>query len=296
MNKPYVKLHLAVFLGGFTGILGKLILLPEGPLVWWRMLIASLLFFACLRFRGQLPHIRFSDALKLCGVGALTAIHWLFFYGSIKYSNVSIGVICLALSGLFTAILEPLFSRKSPSLREFSFGLASMLGIGLIFHFDSHFRTGIILGVFSAAFAALLAIGIKSAGKKQRADAILLFQMLGGFAFLTLTAPLYLAFFPQTRLLPQGNDFLYLLLMSSVCTIGLFLLEIQALQKISAFTVNLTYNLEPVYSIILAILLLGEASELGWSFFTGLALICASVLMQTLYAMRQTGSLTGKAA
>ncbi|MDR2825686.1 MAG: DMT family transporter [Deltaproteobacteria bacterium] len=295
MRKPYAKLHLAVFLGGFTGVLGKLILLPEGPLVWWRMCIASVLFSAYLRFRGQLPRIRLCDALKICGVGALTAIHWLFFYGSIKYSNVSIGVVCLALSGFFTAILEPLFNKKPPSWRELSFGLASVLGIGLMFHFDSHFRTGIILGVFSAAFAALLAIGIKSAGKKQRPDDILLFQMLGGFAFLTLTAPLYLTFFPQAQLLPQGSAFLYLLLMSSVCTIGLFLLEIQALQNISAFTVNLTYNLEPVYSIILAILFLGEASELGWPFFTGLALICASVLLQTLCAMRQTGSISGKA-
>jgi len=126
-------------------------------------------------------------------------------------------------------------------------------------------------------------------GSRHASTTMLLYQMTGGFLFLSLAAPAYLAVFPDVPLLPGGWDFFYLFLLSSICTIGLFLLQIQALRSISAFTVNLSFNLEPVYSIALAMLLFGEANELNAAFFIGLALICASVLLQTLFALRQRG-------
>ena len=288
MGNPFVKLHLAILIAGFTGILGKLIQLPEGPLVWWRMLLTSVLFAVYLSLRKQLPRVGFRDACGLCGVGALVAVHWLFFYGSIKYANVSIAVVCFALTGFFTAVFEPLFKKRLPSIRELFFSLITVLGIALIFHFDTQFRTGITLGVFAAAFAALFTLGVKRAGKSHGASTILLFQMIGGFGFLTLVAPVYLAFFPGIALVPGPMDFVYLLVLSSVCTVGLFLLQIQALREISAFTVNLSFNLEPIYSILLAMVIFGEANELGLPFFTGLGLICVSVVLQSLYTMRQT--------
>lgn len=291
MGNPFVKLHLAILIAGFTGILGKLIQLPEGPLVWWRMLLTSVLFTAYLSLRKRMPRVGFRDALGLCGVGALIAVHWLFFYGSIKYANVSIAVVCFALTGFFTAVFEPLMKKRLPSVRELFFSLITVLGIALIFHFDTRFRTGIILGVLAAAFAALFTLGVKRAGKSHGAETILLFQMVGGFGFLSLTAPAYLAFFPGAALMPDRMDFAYLLILSSICTIGLFLLEIQALREISAFTVNLSFNLEPIYSILLAMILFGEAAELGLSFFMGLGLICVSVVLQTLHTMRQAAGL-----
>ena len=290
MGNAFAKLHLSIFLAGFTGILGKLIQLPEGPLVWYRMLMTSVLFFGYLLATKELPRIPAREAGKICGVGALIALHWIFFYGSIKYANVSIAVVCFALTGFFTAILEPLCSGTKISLRELLFSLVTVAGIALIFHFDTRYRTGIILGVISALFAALFTIAMRRVGRKHDSSTMLLFQMAGGLAFLTLAAPGYLALFPGAVVVPAGLDLLYLFLLSSLCTIGMFLFQIQALRSISAFTVNLSFNLEPVYSILLAMILFGEASELNFSFFMGLALICASVLLQTVYAIRQRGA------
>lgn len=286
MDNPFVKLHISIFLAGFTGIFGKLIQLSEGPLVWYRMFMASVLFFGYLFVSGKLPRIPAREACKICGVGALIALHWMFFYGSIKYANVSIAVVCFALTGFFTAILEPVLSRAKISLREVLFSLFTVAGIVLIFHFDVRYRTGIILGVISAVFAALFTIAMRRVGKRHDSATMLLFQMTGGLAFLTLAAPAYLAFFPGIPLVPGGMDLLCLFLLSSLCTLGMVLLQIQALRTISAFTVNLSFNLEPVYSIFLAMIFLGEASEVAPSFFAGLALIFASVLLQTLYAIR----------
>ena len=289
MGNAFTKLHIAIFLAGFTGIFGKLIELSEGPLVWFRMLMASVLFIGYLALKGKLPRIPAREALTICGVGVLIALHWVFFYGSIKYANVSIGVVCFALTGFFTAILEPLFGKKRISLRELCFSLITVAGIALIFHFDTRYRTGIILGVISALFAALFTIAMRRVGKRHPSTTMLLYQMIGGFTFLTLAAPAYLTLFPGIPLVPSGLDLVYLFLLSSLCTIGMFLLQIQALRSISAFTVNLSFNLEPVYSIILAMILFSEASELNFSFFIGLGLICTSVLLQSLYAMRQRG-------
>ncbi len=292
MGTAFIKLHISILIAGFTGILGKLIELPEGPLVWYRMLITSVLFAGYLLYSGQLPRVPTRESLKLCGVGALTAIHWIFFYGSIKYANVSIAVVCFALTGFFTAVLEPLLSRKKLSLLELFFSLLTVAGIALIFHFDTRYRTGIILGILSALFAAFFTMAIRRQGARHGSSTILLHQMIGGFAFLTLAAPAYLALFPGIPLKPSLWDVAYLFLLASVCTIGLFLLQIQALQSISTFTVNLSYNLEPIYSIVLAMILFNEAAELNASFFIGLGLICASVLLQSLHAMRQRGGLS----
>jgi len=294
MGLSFLKLHTSIILAGFTGIFGKLILLAEGPLVWWRLLLTCLLLVTYLSFKKELPRVRLREALVLCGIGALLAIHWMLFYGSIKYANVSICVVCFASIGFFTAVFEPLTHKRLPSLRELSFSLLTILGIALIFHFDTQFRTGIILGVLSAAVGCAFTLCTKEVGGRYSSSTILFFQMIGGFVFLTLFAPLYLSFFPGMNLTPGLMDFVYLLILSSVCTIGLFILEIQSLQEISAFTVNLSFNLEPVYSIALAMLLFNEAQELGASFFVGLGLIAASVVLQTLVTLRQTKGIRGR--
>jgi drug/metabolite transporter (DMT)-like permease len=289
MTEAFIKLHISIFLAGMTGILGKLIELPEGPLVWFRMLLTSVMLAAYLWLRGELPRISPKEALKIAGVGALIALHWIFFYGSVKYANVSIAVVCFALTGFFTTIFEPFIDRRRIHARELLFSLITVCGIVLIFHFDTQFRTGIVLGVLCAAFAALFTIAMKRVGKNHTSTTMLLYQMIGGFAFLSLAAPGYLALFPGIPLAPSTMDLLYLVLLSSFCTIGMFLLQIQALRKISAFTVNLSFNLEPIYSIILAIILFDEAAELGPAFFVGLGLICASVALQSIAAARQRG-------
>jgi len=296
MKKDYFLLHLSVFIAGFTGVLGRLITLDSAILVWWRMAAAAVIMWIYLRvlkWRGtdtrgvSLQRFKFRDVLQMGGVGMLLCLHWVFFYASIKASNVSIGVVCFSLVGFFTALFEPIINKHRFSGREFLFSLLTILGIYLIFHFDSRYRLGIALGVVSSALYALFAIANQRVGKHYEAKNMLLREMVGGLIGLTCLIPLYNQFIPVGRLYPVGMDYAYLAFMVVICTIGLCLLQIIVLQKIPAFTVNLTYNLEPVYSIILSMFIFSEYKELNFSFCIGIALIILSVLLQTYYEIKK---------
>ncbi|MCD7850040.1 MAG: DMT family transporter [Parabacteroides sp.] len=286
MREAFIKLHISILLAGFTGLFGKLVTLNEGLLVWYRMLLAAVMLFLILWGSGKLKRVPFREVLKIAGTGLLLGLHWVFFYGSIKAANVSIGVVCFSLVGFFTALLEPLIIRRSLSVKEILFSLVAVCGIVLIFQFDTRYRTGIIIGVISSALAALFTITNKKVGVRHASSMMLLYEMIGGFLGLTCLLPFYLHLFPVGTILPGMTNFLYLLLLALVCTIGLYLLQIQVLKQVSAFTVNLSYNLEPVYSIILAMLFFGEAKELNFAFYAGLGLILLSVLLQTWEAIR----------
>ena len=296
MKKDYFLLHLSVFIAGFTGVLGRLITLDSAILVWWRMAAAAVIMWIYLRvlkWRGtdtrgvSLQRFKFRDVWQMGGVGMLLCLHWVFFYASIKASNVSIGVVCFSLVGFFTALFEPIINKHRFSGREFLFSLLTILGIYLIFHFDSRYRLGIALGVVSSALYALFAIANQRVGKHYEAKNMLLWEMVGGLIGLTCLIPLYNQFIPVGRLYPVGMDYAYLAFMVVICTIGLCLLQIIVLQKIPAFTVNLTYNLEPVYSIILSMFIFSEYKELNFSFCIGIALIILSVLLQTYYEIKK---------
>lgn len=283
MKQSFIKLHISILLAGFTGIFGKIIMLNEGLLVWYRMLITSLVMLAVLQYGKKLLYLPLKGTGgRLFGVGSLLALHWVFFFGSIKASNVSIGVICFSLTGFFTAILEPLMNRRKISVKELLFSLITLIGILFIFHFDVRFRTGILLGIVSSLFAALFTITNKQVGKEYSSAVMLFYEMVGGFLLLSLLMPLYLYFFPVETIIPGKTDIIFLLLFSVFCTALLYLLQIDVLKSVSAFTVNLSYNLEPVYSILIAMLFLGEAKELNFSFYIGLSLIILSVLLQTI--------------
>ena len=288
MKKDYFLLHLSVFIAGFTGVLGRLITLDSAILVWWRMAAAAIIMVAFLAIKKNLNRYQIKDILQMGGVGMLLCLHWVFFYASIKASNVGIGVVCFSLVGFFTALLEPIINRHRFSGREFLFSLLTILGIYLIFQFDSRYRLGIVLGVVSSALYALFAIANQRVGKHYEAKNMLLWEMVGGLIGLTCLIPLYNVFFPIERLYPVGMDYAYLAFMVVVCTIGLCLLQIIVLQKIPAFTVNLTYNLEPVYSIILSMFIFKEYKELNFSFVAGIALILLSVILQTVFSIRST--------
>lgn len=289
MREVFIKLHISILLAGITGLFGKLINLQEGLLVWYRMLFATLLFAFLLFLQKKLKFLPLKEILKISGIGFLLGLHWVFFYGSIKASNISIGVVCFSLTGFFTAFLEPLLNRHTVSLKEVLFSLLTLTGIVLIFHLDARYRLGIGLGIVSSVLAALFTITNKKIRKRHNANTLLLFEMGGGFIGLSFILPFYLYYFPVQSVFPDKSDFIYLLLLASFCTIGLYLLQIQVLNKISAFTVNLSYNLEPLYSILLAMLFFNEAQELNTSFYLGLGLILLSVLLQScqvLYANR----------
>lgn len=286
MKKALFKLHLSILLAGFTGLFGKWIDLNEGLLVWYRMLFASLFLFLLLGWNGRLRHMGLRETLRLATPGLLLAFHWVFFYGSIKASNVSIGVICFSLVGFFTAALAPLVDRRRFSVRELIFSLLTVAGVLLIFQLDVRYRIGILSGILSSALCALFTLVNKRIGQDRSSSLLLAYEMAGGFAGLSCVLPFYLYFFPSAHFWPSAADLGYLVVLSSVCTIGVYLLQIQVLKVISAFTVSLSYNLEPLYSILLAMLFFGEGRQLNYAFYMGLALIGLSVGLQTLDAAR----------
>lgn len=287
MNSAYFKLHLSILLAGFTGIFGKLITLSEGLLVWYRMLITTVLLTLILYFANKLKKICLKEMIQIGLTGILLALHWVFFYGSIKASNVSIGVICFSMTSFFTSILEPIINRHRISYKELLFSLIAVLGIILIFGFDTQYRLGILLGIISSMLCALFVIFNKKIGIDYPASTMLLYEMLGGLIGLTLLLPVYFNFVRIETYLPDTMDWIYLITLSLFCTIGMCMLQIQALRSISAFTVNLSYNLEPIYSIILAIIIFHEGKELTCIFYLGLSLILISVALQMIDLKRQ---------
>ena len=281
-SKPahaYLRLHTGILLAGATGVFGRLISLAELPLVWYRMIIATGVLAAVLAVGGRLHRPTFREAWRIGCCGTLLAIHWVLFYGSIKAANVSVGVVCFALNGFFTALLEPMASGKRFSLRDLLLGLITLGGIVLIFGLNMQFRTGIVIGTFSSLFYTLFAIASKrvQSATGVESSAMLLHELLSGGCVLSLAMPFYAMLYPSVSLMPEGSDWLFITLFASVFTIGPFLTQLQALRTLSAFTVNLSYNLEPLYSIALAMLLFNEAQELNLSFWMGVSMIVAAV-------------------
>jgi len=288
MKRAFFKLHLSVLLAGFTGIFGKLITLHQLPLTWWRLVLATGILWLVLLAQGKLQRVQPRQALAMMGVGLLLGLHWVLFYGSIKASSISVGVVCFSTVGFFSAWMEPLVMRRRFSWLELLFSLLTVAGIGLIFHFDAAHRLGIAMGVVSSAICALYTITnrLVSSRTPHPTTTVLLWEMLGGAVGLTLLLPLATQMQEGMSLVPSVPDLLWLLVLSSVCTIGLYMLQIDVLRCISAFTVNLTYNLEPVYSIGIACLLFGEGQVFTWSFAAGLGLLLLSVALQSWRVMR----------
>jgi drug/metabolite transporter (DMT)-like permease len=285
MHKSYLVLHIAVLLAGFTGIFGKLISLNEGLLVWYRVFFSFVILFLILKLMGTAVSLTLKEKLNIAKIGMFITIHWLFFYASIKYANVSIGVVCYCLTSFFTAVFHPLINKRRFHVLELFFSALTLIGISLIFHFDVSYQLGIALGTISSAFAALYTIYNERLVKKYDSKLITYYQMGGGAVGLGILLPLYLYFFPVAHLIPGRKDTVYLILLALFCTVGLYILFAESLKRISAFTVNLSFNLEPVYAIILAFILFNESKELNFSFYVGLLFVTVSVVLQTLISL-----------
>jgi len=290
MKKAFFQLHIAVFLAGFTGILGKLIDLNEGLLVWYRLLITSVTMWILFFFMKKLQKISFTDIIKLTGIGFLAALHWVAFYGSIKYANISVALVCFSSVGFFTALIEPLIYRKQINKTELLLGLLVIAGIYIIFHFDPQYKTGIILGIICAILLAFVIILIRGFLQRINPETTLTYQLSGGLIALSVLMPFYMNRFPTAYIFPNLKDWLWLLFLAWVCSVFAFQLSTRALKKLSAFTVNLSFNLEPVYGIILAFIFFGESKYLNWSFFVGFALIAASLIIHIVMLRRKEKS------
>ena len=287
-TRPMLLLHSAVFLAGWTGIFGRLITLSGLPLVWYRVMVSVVVLALVLALTKRLHRTGWKAVAMIAGCGAILAVHWVAFYASIQASNVSIGVACIATSCFFTTILDPLINRKRLSWIEVLISFIAITGVLLIFSLDVRYRLGIVLGLLSAGLYSLFALLNINVARKTGEDSatMLLYELLGGVLFLSLLMPLYVRWVPADSIALSMQDGLWLLLLGSVFTILPFLFQLQALRTLSAFTVNLAYNLEPVYSIAIAAVLFGELREVNFSFWLGIALIVASVLIQTRRQLR----------
>jgi drug/metabolite transporter (DMT)-like permease len=288
-KKALLQLHVFVFLAGLTGSLGFLIKLNGLVLVFYRILITVIVLWILALFRKNKHQYNLKTKLSLLGTGVIIALHWVCFYQSIKLANVSIALVCFSSTSLFSSFLEPLWKHAKIQFHEILIGSLSLLGIFLIFHFDTQFRTGIIVGLFSALFAAIFSIINKRFTSHIDVQTIQSYEMTGGLLFL-LPLVLLLGFntgFNPVGLLPTSMDWFWLSILAIACTVWSTHLMLSSLKHISAFTLNVTLNLEPVYGIILAFILFKEQKQLGLSFYAGIICIIISVIIQMRRIVKQ---------
>ena len=241
-------LHIAVFLAGWTGIFGRLISLGGLPLVWYRMITSVIVLAAVLGCMRKLHRTGWKAVMKIGGCGILLALHWVAFFASIQASNVSIGVACVATSCFFTTLFDPMVNRRRVQWKNILLSFIAIAGILFIFSIDMRYRLGIALGLLCAALYSLFSIFNINVANETKEDSatMLMYELAGGVLFLTLCIPVFRAIYPAEAVVPVGNDLLSLLLLGSVFTVIPFLFQLQALRKLSAFTVNMAYNLEPL--------------------------------------------------
>ena len=282
MNKTtraYLELHIAVFLFGFTAILGDLISLSAPILVWWRVLITSISLFILIRFGKTLKELPRSLILQFMGIGVLVGLHWITFFGSIKFSNASICLVCMATASFFTSILEPLITKKRMKGYEIILGLLIIPGMYLVVQSTGwSMILGIGMGLTSAFLAAVFAILNKQRVMKADSLTITFIELSSAWLFICLLLPIIFYANPDTSFMPVKMDWPYLLVLSLLCTTLAYVLALRSLKYISAFASNLTINLEPVYGIILAWFILNDGNELKPGFYFGGLIIILSVL------------------
>lgn len=279
MRKAYIQLHLSIFLWGFTGIFGRGIDLSEGVLVWYRLFITVIILLMMAWWNKNFQIVRGPKLMRLSYIGFIVALHWLFFYGAIKYSNASIGLSCLSTISVFTCLLDPLINKKKIHFGEMALALMSAFGMLLIFKVQEIQRTGIILGLLAAFLSSYFTILNKKLSAELPSETITLYELGSGLLWLTLLMPIYLWLFPASQLLPSGKDWILLPVFCIFCTVIPFNLSLKALQKLSAYTSNLSINLEPVYGILLAFIFFHEQTELKTGFFIGTAIILLAVVL-----------------
>jgi len=289
MKRSFLQIHLAVLLWGFTGVLGRAISLSAPVLVWYRMLLTAVAIGIIITLRRQWAPVARRDLRRIIGIGIMYAVHWVAFYASIKYANASIAMVCLATASVFTALLDPLFNKGRFNAVEISLSLVALAGVFLIYILQPHdsaankmadLKLGIILGVIASVISAIFTVLNKPLAGKYEPRALVFYEMTTGLLFLSLLAPFYLQQHPEEILLPQGMDYLWIFLLSYCCTVWGQSLAMSALKGLSAFTVTLSVNLEPVYGIILAFLIYKENEQLNTGFYLGMALIFLSLIIQ----------------
>jgi drug/metabolite transporter (DMT)-like permease len=288
-NKNLFILHLTVFVWGFTGILGALISINAVQMVWYRVLIASISLF--IYFLATKTNIKVTKKqfLQFFFTGSIVALHWIFFFHSIKVANVSVSLICLSSVTLFIAILEPLIKKQKISKGDIFVGLLIILGIYLIFKFETKYTTGIIFGLLSAVAASFFSTINSTLVQKSNPSIIGFYELSGAFFWITLYRLFDKSLLTETFNL-SPTDWFYLMVLGTICTALAYVAGVAVMRTLSAFRVALITNLEPVYGIILAFLLFGAKEQMSGGFYVGSLLILAAVFLYPIYKRRRNKS------
>ncbi len=277
-KRAYLFLHLAVFLWGFTAILGDQIHLSALSLVWWRVFLTSLSLLFIVRTGRALRSMPRKSVLQFAFVGVVTGLHWVTFYGAIKLSNASVTLVCMATCAFFTSLIEPLIIRSHWKWWEVLTGFLIIPGMALIVeNVEVSMRAGIWVGLLSSFLAAVFSILNKKWIQNAEPMDITFIEMTSAWLFLSLILPFWMQAEPETKLLPTWRDLGLLLVLALFCTTFTWWLSLKAMKRLSAFAANLTINMEPVYGIFLAWALLREDRELSPGFYWGVLLIMVVV-------------------
>jgi drug/metabolite transporter (DMT)-like permease len=281
-TSDYLKLHVIVFLWGSTAVIGKLISIPAVEMIFNRMLLASLGMIALMLIKKESFLIPTKDIIKLLLVGILVATHWIAFFGSGQVSTASVSLVGFATASLWTAIIEPLSNRKKIQPLEIGLGIFVIIGLYIIFSFDFDYFLGLGLGILSGLLLAIFAVINSHLVRRIPSTTITMYEMLGGFLFTSAFLPVYKMYWAkegELQLLPTQMDWLYIGILAIVCSVYAYSLSVELMKKISVFTIQLALNLEPVYGIIMAVLLLNEGKYLNTPFYIGTAIILLAVLL-----------------
>jgi len=279
-------LHFIVLIFGFTGIIGKLITIDSQPLVWWRMLIAFVGIAIYMKFARITTRATLRTKGLLLFTGAITAAHWIAFFEAIKVSTVSVTLACLSTAAFFTAFIEPIFFKRKISSSEVLMGVVIVIGLLMIFSFETQYAWGIALALTSAILAASFTVLNGIFIQKEKPSRIALYEMLGGVFVISI----YLAVkgrLNQDLFLMSWNDVFWLFVLGIVCTAFAFVASVKVMETITPFTVSLSINMEPVYGIILAWLIFGESEQMTWGFYSGAFIILATVFVNAYFKRRK---------
>ncbi len=271
--------HLMVVILGFTGILGKIISLDTIHLVWYRMGIAFLSLAIFLLFKKQLFSISRKNFFEILGVGALVTIHWLCFFESIKTSTVSVAVVCLATASFFSALIEPIFFKRKLLAYEVIMGIVVVLALAFVMGTDSQYLLGYFYGIMAALFGTLFTLFNAKYIKQVGAAQITMIEMLAGviiISFLLIFQKDYTVF----NSIISINDLIYLLILGVLCTAAVFVWMTEIMRHITPFSLIMAINLEPIYSIILALLIFGNNEIMSTSFYIGSSIVIGIVFLE----------------
>lgn len=280
--KSYLNLHLIVFIWGFTAILGALITIDADNLVWYRMLLAMIFLGGFIAVKKQSFKVPVKELFKLIFVGLLIALHWIFFFKAIHVSNVSITLSIFSLGAFFASLLEPLFYGRKVLWYEVFFGLIIIAGLGLILQVEIKYLTG----VYYALAAIILGVLFTLMNGKLISDhepSVITFYEFGAGVFFISVYFLFQGKFTADFFQLSLNNWTLLLILASICTAYAFTASVKVMQRLTPYTVMLTTNLEPVYGIVLAYLILGGKEKMSVEFYIGAVIIIITVILNGVF-------------